>query len=482
LLRAYVGKQQIDEALEAMDQMEGAGGSDNAQVYIELGQELEKEIERLKVAGETEQLAEVRSSFEKFLNELFQRKEGQAYNSLIWIAETYYSLGQGMDEKTAATDYFSKAGSAYEDIIGRNLIQGNGLAGVKLRLANCRRAQGEYNQALGLVTEMLKANANSLPAQFAAAKILQSWGNDGRPTALLDSINGREVDGQKLIWGWAGIAQRLSAIQANGNDSEQIAEKYLEANFHAFDSRRQYGLTQSGAGKDKALEAARQEIEVFVAIAGDLNPNAWNELDALYRQIQADRGIRPQDPLQKPAKVTIVKPPSVQPQTTKQAVRVATKPVGSDGVAETGGTNYFLIGLAFLVAAAVGVGTFMMMLKPQKRTAYAHSASAVFKAPPTRGTTSSAAAVVRTQETRRTATSGQPARRKAPARSPRQRTAPGQASTKKRVAKPRPADAAERHQQPVPKKMVRMGVPSPDPSGQPYKKKRTRPQPPQEDA
>lgn len=503
LLRAYVGKQQIDDALKAMEQMEAVGGSDNTQVYVELGQELEKEIERLKNSGETEQLAEVRGSFEKFLNELFQRKEGQAYNSLIWIAETYYSLGQGMDDKNAATGYYSKAASAYDDIISRKLIEGNGLAGVKLRLANCRRAQGEYDQSLALVNEMLTENVNSLPAQFEAANILQSWGSNGRPEALIEAINGKLVGGEKQIWGWAAIAQRLSAVQASGRGSDDVEQKYLDANYNAFDSRRQYGLTQSGDGKKKALESARQEIEVFVALAGELEPETWSRFDSLYRQIQADDGIRPQDPLKKPE---VIKTPTIVAQQSgdqdEQAAGVATVGAATEVapvVVEQTAPNYILIGLAFLVAAGVGIGAFFMMSKPKKRPAYARAAPTTFKgvgavaARPAEPTfpTPAAATKKRTRppgekgaaprkQTKKTAT-GAPIAKK---RRPPAVDAEGQPQ-KRRVPKKRPAadPAGTGQAAPKAKKRVRKVAPNSDQT-QPVKKKRKvrPPQPPQEEA
>ena len=71
LLRAYVGAQQIDNALATMNMLESVGGQDTTAVYTQLGQELQAELERLSETGETERLTQVRSSFEQFLEKVY---------------------------------------------------------------------------------------------------------------------------------------------------------------------------------------------------------------------------------------------------------------------------------------------------------------------------------------------------------------------------------------------------------------------------
>ncbi|MCA9116243.1 MAG: hypothetical protein KDA79_14255, partial [Planctomycetaceae bacterium] len=177
LLRAYVGVQQIDPALQVMQKLEELGGGDDGgvmQIYVNLGQELEKEIRRLRELNQTDRLTTVRESFDKFLNELFNRRDQMNYNALVWIAETYNSLGTGMGEDSGATAYFEKAANTYADILTRAEQDPNftsvSLSGVRLRLVTCRRRQQNFEEALNLVAVILKEKPRALDAQFEAAQ------------------------------------------------------------------------------------------------------------------------------------------------------------------------------------------------------------------------------------------------------------------------------------------------------------------------
>src|SRR5690606_26609358 len=97
LLRAHIGIRDLEAARQTREQLEAiarAGEEAGAltQVYVEFGRELQKELEQLAAAGDTSRLNEVRGAFEQFLGDLFNRQEGQTFNSLLWIAETYTGL------------------------------------------------------------------------------------------------------------------------------------------------------------------------------------------------------------------------------------------------------------------------------------------------------------------------------------------------------------------------------------------------------
>ena len=383
LLRAYVGTQQIDDALTAMQDMEALGGANNTQIYVELGHELEKEIQRLKSANETDRLANVRSSFEKFLNELFQRREGQTYNSLIWIAETYYGLGQGMGDSTGtapagpgATQYFSKASQAYQDIISKKLIGPEQQTGIKLRLVNCKRAQGDFETGMQLVADVLKAKPRALDAHVEAARLLQSWGTAGPNRApLLEAINGRNVGGTE-VWGWATIAQKLYAAIAAGQDQPEYKQKYLEASYSAITCRHEYGKLKPDKS---ALEAAQNEVEVFASVAGDVDQTWWNKFDLLYKAIQIDRGIRPPDPLVVPESYAAepLLAEAVQSSDT-ETVEAKTAEIV---LPESSPMSPLTAGIAVLVALA-GAAGFFFMIKPKKRRVYASAAGGLEFQPP----------------------------------------------------------------------------------------------------
>ncbi len=75
LLRAYVGKQQTNEALKAMNDLESIVGKDNtadlSNTYRDLGEQIGKEVKRLRAEGPKERLDSILASFNTFLNALY---------------------------------------------------------------------------------------------------------------------------------------------------------------------------------------------------------------------------------------------------------------------------------------------------------------------------------------------------------------------------------------------------------------------------
>ena len=186
LLRAQIGRHQVDASLEAMQQLEKIAGASGAEgvtaIYVSLGKEIEKEIARLIATNDRARLVEVRKSFEKFLEELARCSDTMSYGSLLWIAETYTGLGDGLsDDPDAARDYFAKAAHAYEDFLtcakadtsplGRDRV-----LSLELRRANCLKRQGAYSQALETLRGVIAKKPRALDVQVAAAGLLQDWG------------------------------------------------------------------------------------------------------------------------------------------------------------------------------------------------------------------------------------------------------------------------------------------------------------------
>ena len=188
LLRAYVGAQDIDNALNTMAQLEAVGGQDVADVYTQLGRELQQELQRLRNDGSQARLIEVRESFEQFLSKVSQQRDRTDFSSLLWIGETYFGLGRDADEgSSAAVRYFEQAGEAYQDILDNQLADEATLLAVQLRVVRCLRAQHKYAEGFQQVQDVLLKNEQSLDFQFEAAHLLADWGAGpgGPPEKLL---------------------------------------------------------------------------------------------------------------------------------------------------------------------------------------------------------------------------------------------------------------------------------------------------------
>tara|TARA_R110002095_G_scaffold1140_2_gene5381 strand:+ start:569 stop:4147 length:3579 start_codon:yes stop_codon:yes gene_type:complete len=376
-LRAYIGLQQIDLARKAMKQLEesasGSGGESITDMYRQLGEKITEEIERLKAAGDTQRINDVRKSLETFLTDIFKRKD-QTYGSLVWIGETYYGMGQGASENPAiARGYFDKAAAAFEEIQKRqeasgDFIPGNFQVGITLRLVNCKRQQGEFEEALKLITPVLKEKDKSPEVQFEAASILQDWAGSGQGDShkkYLEAINGTTLEGGALLRGWAYLT-RLLQTSATSSGRDDLKKMYYDAQFNKIESRHKYGIAVNDS---KELEKVKYETNVFGQISVDLPDDVWEKFNQLYRQIQTDMGEDPVDlERRKTATDTVVANGAGQlkaetPANTQQ--KVAQQSAAS---APTQGGSNTMIYLVVIVLGIGGAAAFYFFgLKPGKK-------------------------------------------------------------------------------------------------------------------
>lgn len=300
LLRAYIGTRQLDKAEEARAKLEqvagAAGGEALTAVYVELGRELQNELERLRKQGDQQRLDEVRNGFETFLGNLFERKDGQTYGSLIWIAETYFGLAEGSDESPSKRNqFYSSAARAYEEIIKRGasnaqFIDPARLTGVKLRLVNCRRQEGNFEEGEKIVMEILTENPRALDAQIEAASLYQSWGKEDA-TQFLNAIRGVKTEEGANIWGWGQIALRLQMLIDSGQGTPEYEEKNREARFRLAESRLQYAERAEVKEAEEQLKRAKLELLTYTSITPDLpDTRWWAKFDDVYQDILRNLG------------------------------------------------------------------------------------------------------------------------------------------------------------------------------------------------
>lgn len=376
-LRAFIGLQQIELARKAMKQLEesasGSGGESITEMYRQLGEKITEEIERLKAAGDTKRIDDVRKSLETFLTDIFKRKD-QTYGSLVWIGETYFGMGQGASENPAiARKYFDKAAAAFEEIQKRqdatgDFIPGNFQVGITLRLVNCKRQQGEFEEALELITPVLKEKDKSPEVQFEAASILQDWAGSGQGDShkkYLDAINGTTLADGVLVRGWGYLARLLqNSISATGRDD--LKKMYYDSQYNSIESRRKYGIAVNDA---KELGRAKYETNVFGQISVDLPDEVWERFNQLYRQIQTDMGEDPEDLERRvTAPQTIAANGAAQlksetPTDTQQ--KVAQQPTKSSQ--EEAGSNAILFLVVILLGIGGAIAFYFFGLKPGKK-------------------------------------------------------------------------------------------------------------------
>jgi hypothetical protein len=258
----------------------------------------------------------VLKSFETFLDHMSQRKEGQDYASLMWVAETYRALGDGLEEGDAskATGYFEKAGAALQMILDEErqkpgYIPADALTGVQLRKAIALRRQKAFDEARKVVVSILKEHPRALDAQEEAAQLYQDWAARGHPGdrskwALAidgDQRSKKKAEKDRIIWGWSGIAQRLDSSLAQGQEvSPEYQRQYLTARYNVAFCRLQDALSQSKRkNREELLELAKADLLVTARLNSDLGgAESWEKFNHLYREIQqklVDAGLQKGD-------------------------------------------------------------------------------------------------------------------------------------------------------------------------------------------
>ena len=367
LLRAYVGTQQIEQALGVMTQLENVGGQNILAVYTQLGLELQEELKRLKLSGDNERLAQTRDSFEKFLLKVYESRNKSDYNSLLWIGETYFGLGQGVaTDPIASAAYYAKAADAYNEIITGGLATEGNRTAVQLRLARCRRQQKQFDEAFRMCDEILKSNPNALDAQFEVAHVLSDWGSESEPAKLLDAIQGIKTPDGKAghVWGWSLMTRKLQQTLQRTPTTE-MRERFVDARYQLTNSRRRYAKTDA-PDSDKQLNSALAEVTSFVQVYRDLDDASFAKFDRLYQDLQADKGDAPV-PLERAsgAAATVAEPEVVDNTTNgTPAVSDATTVTKPE---ESGGNGLLLGALITCLSIGIAGGMFFFMRRPSRR-------------------------------------------------------------------------------------------------------------------
>jgi cellulose synthase operon protein C len=382
LLRAHIGIRDLEAARQTREQLEAiAGAGDEAgaltQVYVEFGRELQKELEQLAAAGDTARLNEVRGAFEQFLGDLFNRQEGQTFNSLLWIAETYTGLAEGSeDDAQKAQTYYNKAAETYNQMLAKasenpSFVDSPGqVVGVRLRLVNCRRLQGDFQGAEDVIFAVLQERPTALEAQIEAARLYEGWAEAGTGDNVQNlqyAIGGREEPAE--IWGWGLIAQKLQRSLDFGQAAENYEAMHLDARYHLASCQLQLGKEQTSTEQhDKHLTDAKLGLQRFVAITPDIAEAEWKRLETLHNEILAGLD-EPPAPLVRPG-AGPAEGVDGQPvaSTRGSAAVVATPSTATDtSEAAAGGGNLLMIVLCVALGLAAAVGLYMMSVQQDKK-------------------------------------------------------------------------------------------------------------------
>lgn len=306
LLRSYVGTQDVEKARAALKQLETleTGGAAGLNTLLrDLGQQLQGEVQRLQQSNDP-RLGEVMSSFEKFLADLLARKDGQDYTMLLWIAETYVALGDGVKEgnQAKANELYKQAADANQAILKLAAekpaaVPAAALPSIRLRLVACQRKQQAFDAAVTEIRKILKEKPqNILEAQIEAARIYTDWGfrggnKDGEKwlLAVMGDKASKLPPAERLIWGWQDLSSRLlNSLKSRANP--QIQKIFLDARYNVIVGKYHYALEQPKAEtKQSLLQAARLEVlATGILTTLDKADADRKRYDVIFREVQTE--------------------------------------------------------------------------------------------------------------------------------------------------------------------------------------------------
>lgn len=307
----------LDKALKMVDELEKSigendqGGERLTQMFIKLGADLKKQRLFLQQKGDKAGIQSMTKAFETFLGII--SKKGNSYANLIWTAETYFELGKSYDvgegqATEAAAKYYGDAALTYKKILDTETAKPGFLKNprqrttIEMRLAECQRRQGDYDDALKLLSGILKRKQANLTVQAKAAETLFHWGSKDCDQ-YANSILGAEKDedsGKKVVWGWRRIAD---ATQKN----QKFQKHFFQASYYLVKCRYKLALCYQKDNKEKygkLLAAAEQTLvslhtryPAFGCTDGKVikfdDKDVREQFDDLYRLIQKELGKEP---------------------------------------------------------------------------------------------------------------------------------------------------------------------------------------------
>ena len=310
-LRYFIQNEQVENAQQAMEQLEKTAGDPAklTSLYLSMGRDLQGQLEALAAQasepGVKERAGKVLAGFESFLDKLAARDERIA--SQMWVATTYMSLGSGKGTgavvpKDKAQGYLDRAASTYAALLKKG---GEEIAkyepSIRLRMAGIFRERGKFDEAQEQIDWILSdaKRQNSLDTQVQAAELLQTAGTQSAAAdpnkadgLLREAVVGRKA-GTSVVWGWGGIANKLSKQVGGGGKADEL---FYEARMNLAKCMLERAQLP-GKPADKKTELLTSAKKA-IAVTRKLYPSLGGEstekrFDKLLKEIQKSQGLPP---------------------------------------------------------------------------------------------------------------------------------------------------------------------------------------------
>lgn len=210
LLRGCIATKDLRSAEETMRSIEGTGKDlgQITRVYLDLGKQLQAEMERLSALGDKVKFELTRDSYVAFLNQMAARREGQTFMTLWWTGEAFFGLGM-YDQSAGRFGEIVKRTLADPKFLDQAKLENrSALLQAKLRYVTSLRKQRRFTEAWDKINPLPpEANTGKDPMHVPATTnldivmergfVLQDWGPTD-PPRLETAINHWAYWGQQL--------------------------------------------------------------------------------------------------------------------------------------------------------------------------------------------------------------------------------------------------------------------------------------------
>ncbi len=303
-LQAYVNTDRQDDAIAMMDLLDkeftGKGAASKStltKIYIKLGRELQADLERFAQEDDKQKYQKALSATKAFLSRIIGRSEGNTFQALIWVANTFRGLGEGAltaNQKKTASEMFQEADRAYRTILQKDTpgfwpedqkTSSAYRTQIKLWQVACLRGQGQYEKALEILKKMLAETGANLQAQQEAAITYEEWGvQDGDLKKLRLAMMGLREDpsdarSKKVIWGWS----YMSKVMQKYIERPGFAEYFHESRYHLARCLYEFARLQSSSQKKK--EYLEKSAKAIVLLQGLYPTMGGDEFFGRYQSL-----------------------------------------------------------------------------------------------------------------------------------------------------------------------------------------------------
>ncbi len=278
--------------LQQLAKADAGGQSELSSIFVGLASDLKTQLAGVKEAPKRKRLSEA------LVLVAAEAAKSEAFNTQYWAADTLISISTDLLEnkgnRSVAMKSLADADQILQGIMSREAnepgwIQPPGLKlQIRLLLAKVASGMGNHKAAVAALAEILSENINLLDVQIEAARAYQAWGdasNSGFHKAAVAGGRPNPKTGEKLIWGWGKISQRLA-----GNP--KFESQFYESRYQLARSRYKYavGLKQAEQ-QQQEVRRAENDIISTASLFPDLGgPEMKKRYDALLKVIQKRLG------------------------------------------------------------------------------------------------------------------------------------------------------------------------------------------------